>query len=164
MTEKINKQTGKPAPLTDSAIKAAELVVQGMSQADAYRKAYNKPANAKPETIWSNASALFADPRMTAHIARLRDQVVRDIKVSVEDHMAKLAELRDWAVADGKWAPAIKAEELRGQISGLYVTKTEDVTNPIQKALANMRPAQAEEMLNALDQLTAIKNKAKNAA
>lgn len=45
--------------------------------------------------------------------------------VSKEDHLSKLAEIRDLALADRKWSPAITAEVARGRVEGLYVQKLE---------------------------------------
>jgi hypothetical protein len=52
----------------------------------------------------------------------------------------------------------------RGKAKGLYVSKTEDVTDPMKKALGRMKPEQLENVINSLDQVKAIRQKAKSAA
>ena len=42
---------------------------------------------------------------------------------TVEQHLATLVTLRDEARAEGQFAPAIKAEELRGKCAGFYTDR-----------------------------------------
>lgn len=44
---------------------------------------------------------------------------------------------------------------------GKAVDRREDVTDPLKKAMGNMSPERAEELMNALDQVQAVRNKAK---
>ena len=44
----------------------------------------------------------------------------------LQDHMDELADLRDMAKAEGKYAPAVAAEVARGRVQGFYDTKTSD--------------------------------------
>ena len=55
----------------------------------------------------------------------------------------------------------IGAEVHRGKASGLYVVKTEDVTDPLKKAMGRMTPGDARAALDALEQVRAIREKAK---
>ena len=52
----------------------AQAVAAGKNQADAYRHAYNA-ANSKPETIYSKASVVMADGKVTARVAELRAEL-----------------------------------------------------------------------------------------
>lgn len=58
----------------------------------------------------------------------------------------------------------IKALNLLGVNMGMFVHKVEDVTDPIKRAMGNMTPDKALEYLQALDQVEAVRAKAKNAA
>lgn len=49
--------------------------------------------------------------------------------LSLKDHLAKLAELRDDAHDNGKFAAAIAAEVARGKAAGHYTTKHELTVN-----------------------------------
>jgi phage terminase small subunit len=61
-------------PLTLKQQRFAELVAEGMTQADAYRQAYNA-AKMKPETIWARASELMADSNVAGRVEALRAQM-----------------------------------------------------------------------------------------
>lgn len=60
--------------LTSKQEAFAQAIASGKSQADAYRLAYSagKMADA---TIWSKASVLMADGKVTARVAELRKQL-----------------------------------------------------------------------------------------
>lgn len=49
----------------------AQAIASGKTQADAYRLAYNAD-NMKDATVWSKASVLMADGKVTARVAELR--------------------------------------------------------------------------------------------
>lgn len=55
----------------------------------------------------------------------------------------------------------IKALNLLGVNMGMFVHKVEDVTDPIKKAMGNMTPEKAMAMLDALDRVQTIREKAK---
>jgi hypothetical protein len=45
--------------------------------------------------------------------------------LTVENHLIRLAELRDQAFATGNYSAAIRAEELRGKVAGFYTDRIE---------------------------------------
>lgn len=49
-------------------------IVEGMTQADAYRAAYST-SKMTDKTIWENASRLMADPKVVARVDELRAQI-----------------------------------------------------------------------------------------
>lgn len=55
----------------------------------------------------------------------------------------------------------IKALNLLGVNMGMFVHKVEDVTDPLKKAMGNMTPEKAMAMLEALDKVQSIREKAK---
>jgi len=55
----------------------------------------------------------------------------------------------------------IKALNLLGVNMGMFVHKVEDVTDPLKKAMGNMTPEKAMAMLDALDRVQTIREKAK---
>jgi hypothetical protein len=83
------------------------------------------------------------------------------VAISLAQHLEDLRIIRDKALMDGKWGPAVAAELGRGKASGLHITKIEDVTDPLKKAMGNMSPERAEQLMNALDQVEAARNKGK---
>jgi len=61
-------------PLSTKQEKFAQCIADGMTQADAYRTAFNAE-KMKPETIYSRASELMADSKVTARVAELREKL-----------------------------------------------------------------------------------------
>lgn len=61
--------------LTPKQEKFAQCVADGMTQADAYRTAFDVGATTKPETVQANASRLMADSTVSARVAELRQQL-----------------------------------------------------------------------------------------
>src|SRR5262245_23164050 len=86
---------------------------------EAYRRAYNT-ANMKDTTIHVRASELLADSKIKERVAELRKAAEENALLSLEGHLKELAEIRDLAKKKGQLPAAIKAEELRGRLSGLY--------------------------------------------
>lgn len=54
----------------------AQCIADGMTQADAYRTAYDT-TKSKPESIWSKASELMADVKVTARVAELKAELAK---------------------------------------------------------------------------------------
>ncbi len=75
MGKRIEDQDG----LTPGEAKACLYRAQGLSQSDAYRRAFNKP-QAKPKTINEKACRLFAKPATQARVSELlKASKVQDI-------------------------------------------------------------------------------------
>ena len=92
----------------------------------AYRAVY-KAERSSDETVKREALRLLKHPGVVDFLeaakARIRNGEVRKVSLTLEEHLDKLAELRDAAVGDGAYAAAISAEKARGQVVGLYVEK-----------------------------------------
>lgn len=110
--------------LTAKQEKFCQNIVKGMSQSEAYREAYNT-AKGKDKTVWENASRLMSDSKVTARIEELKQKATAEIKYTVEDSFCKLSEIQALAMKNKKLSDAIKAEELKGKLKGLYVEKRE---------------------------------------
>lgn len=61
--------------LTPKQEKFAQCVADGMTQADAYRSAFDVGPKTKNETVWDSASKLMADPLVSHRVAELREQL-----------------------------------------------------------------------------------------
>lgn len=83
--------------LTPKQEKFALSVAQGMDQATAYRNAFNVRPKTKPETVWSSASRMLANRKITARVNILRDQIAQQ---TVLKAAAVLNEIRRIAFAD----------------------------------------------------------------
>lgn len=151
-------------PLTPQQERFARLVAEGKGQSEAHRIAYPKSVNWKPTTTTESASRLMANSNVSAMVAALRAEASKKTVMTLESHMAELERLRDLALENGKYEAAINAEVHRGKAKGLYVSKTEDVTDPMRKALGRMNPEKLDSVIGALDKVKAIREKAKSAA
>lgn len=100
-------------------------LAQGLSQAEAYRRAFPSSLAWKDETVWSKASTLSKDGKVRARVAELQEKAAESSEFTVAEHMRTLSELRDEARNTGQHAAAIKAEELRGKCAGFYTEKHE---------------------------------------
>jgi hypothetical protein len=116
----------------------AVAVASGMNYSDAYRVAVKVRPTTKPETVNQEASKIMARPHVRTRVNDLRKPIAEKAMITLESHMERLKELAQIALDNGQVAAAIKAEELRGKASGIYVEKKQ-ITGadggPVQHAL-----------------------------
>lgn len=94
-------------------------LMQGKSGSEAYRAAY-KPKRLKDEHVSHEAWALKLKPQVAKAI-RFRQRIGLDnCKITLENHAAELARLREEAVEAKQISAGVQAEHYRGRISGLY--------------------------------------------
>jgi len=142
----------------------ARHVATGMMQTEAYLLAYPASKTWKRRTVVERACRLMMEAEVKERVQEMRRQMVEDSKLTLEKHIAELERLKEIALQNGKFEAAINAEVNRGKACGLYVTKTEDVTDPMRRALRRMQPAKLDSVIKALDQVKAIREKAKSAS
>jgi len=100
-----------------------EYLVLGNASA-AYRAAYST-ANMKEETVWRNAKTLIDNCKVSTRINELKAPAIKNVELTVENHLNRLAELQDHAFEAGNYAAAIRAEELREKVAGFYTDRIE---------------------------------------
>jgi hypothetical protein len=61
--------------LTPQMEKFCQGIADGLSQADAYRQAYPKSKDWKPETLHPQASKMMADPKIVTRVQELKEQL-----------------------------------------------------------------------------------------
>src|SRR5574337_1721184 len=108
--------------LTAKQERFAQAIALGKypSQAAAYKAIYDHEG--LDDTATENASRLCADSNVAARIESIRNM---SAKLTLEDHLAELARLKDTAIKDGVHGAAVRAEELRGKVAGFYTEKLE---------------------------------------
>lgn len=111
--------------LTHQQEKFAQGIASGLSQADAYRAAYPKSKKWKVDAIYSTASQLAADPKVSQRIQELRKPIVEAAQLTLSEHLGELARLKLLAEVAEQLPAAIRAEELRGKASGHYIERKE---------------------------------------
>lgn len=141
-----------------------EMLKADQSASDAYKKVYDVKHGTKDATIHRAAHELIENPKVSARIRELRGMAANAAVLSLDRHMDDLLALREEARSAGQYGAAITAEISRGKARGFYVTKTEDVTDPMRKALGRMKPEKLESVVEALEQVRTIREKSKSAA
>jgi hypothetical protein len=68
---------------------------------------------------------MAANGEVRGRVSEIQTAVAERSLVTLESHVGELARLRGVAEHEGQIAAAIKAEELRGKVCGLYVERTE---------------------------------------
>lgn len=104
-------------------------LIKGMSQADAYRSAYNTK-NMSDKTIHEAASRLVADSKVSARISELRGQLTKETIMSAQKRLEWLTELvlDNVTPTDSK----LRAIDIMNKMSGEYTQKIEaDVRNEV---------------------------------
>lgn len=120
----------KHRPLSPRHKKFCALYVQGMSGAEAARKAgFTKHKfGAKAQ----GSALLRRNPLISNYIIDLMRQEAERQNVSMESHLTELSRLRDEAKDSGQLSSAISAEISRGRAAGLYVEKKEVTVNKVE--------------------------------
>jgi hypothetical protein len=105
--------------LTPKQERFCQNIAKGLSQADAYRDAYNTE-NMKEETIWSASCRLMNDCKVTARVKELTAEAVKDIKYEVEDCFRETDEILQLAKMTDNLQIMLKAVEQKGKLKGLF--------------------------------------------
>ena len=108
--------------LTAKQEKFAQSIIQGMSQADAYRSAYSTK-KMTDKTIWENASRLMSDSKVKARVQELRDQITKSTIMTAQQRLEWLTEIiksNEETTAD-----KLKASDQMNKMQGEYVQKVE---------------------------------------
>ena len=115
--------------LTAKQEKFVQNIIQGMSQADAYRSAY-ATKNMSDKTIHEAASRLVSDSKVSARLAELRKQTTKETIMSAQkrlEWLTGLIEDKDVSIGD-----KLKAADIMNKMQGEYVQKVEaEVTNAV---------------------------------
>ena len=106
--------------LTPKQEKFVQGIIEGMSQADAYRSAYSTK-NMADKTVWENASRLMADSKVKARVTELRDQIASDSIMSAQkrlEWLTKVIQNDEESTGD-----KLRAIDLMNKRQGEYVQK-----------------------------------------
>ena len=115
--------------LTAKQEQFVQNIIQGMSQADAYRSAYNCK-RMSDNAIYVNASKLVADAKVALRIKELREQLATPAIMSAQERLEWLTErITD---DDVDINAKLKAIDIMNKMQGEYVQKVEaEVKNAI---------------------------------
>lgn len=133
--------------LTAKQEQFAQNIIKGMTQADAYRSAYNTK-RMTDKTVHENASRLANDSKVTARISELRAQLATASIMTAQERLEYLTRVvrgeekeRETVVVDGEPVEVevptsiktrIDAIDKMNKMTGEYVQKVQtEVTNAV---------------------------------
>lgn len=126
--------------LTPNQEKFAQGIIEGKSQAEAYREAYPKQRSSD-KTVWEAASRLMNNSKVNARIKELRDQIAKPSIMTAQERLEFLTGVINGTkgekfveVVDGERVeveiPAsmknrLSAIDIMNKMQGEYITKIE---------------------------------------
>jgi phage terminase small subunit len=133
--------------LTPKQEKFVQNIIEGMSQADAYRNSYSAK-RMSDKTVWEEASKLMANPKVATRVQELRDQLAKPSIMTAQERLEYLTRVikgeepeRVVQFVEGEKfeetiPPSIKtrlnALDIMNKMQGEYVQKVEaDVKNEL---------------------------------
>jgi hypothetical protein len=100
-------------------------IVEGKTQADAYRKAYDT-SSMQDATVWNEASKLMRHPQVAARLETLKAEAEAARRVLLLDREeAILARLEHEALTAKTDSARIRALELLGRHAGMFTERVE---------------------------------------
>ena len=108
--------------LTAKQEQFVKCIIEGMSQADAYRAAYNCE-RMSDNAIYVNASKLMADDKIALRVQELREQLLKPSIMSAQQRLEWLTSVI--TSAEESTADKLKAADLMNKMQGEYVTKVQ---------------------------------------
>jgi len=108
--------------LTAKQEKFVQNIIEGMSQADAYRSAYSTK-NMSDNAVYVNASKLMADAKVALRVKELRDQLAKPSIMTAQQRLEWLTKVIRSEEEDT--GDKLKAVDIMNKMQGEYVTKVE---------------------------------------
>jgi hypothetical protein len=150
--------TGKQGKLTGKQDKFARCVAEGMSQADAYRTAYDA-GGMTAKQIQEEACKLMATPKIAQRVDAQRLQIgqkmAEEVTYDYQEAMRELDEAIAFAIECKAPAARIAALNLKQKISGLHVEERKNDRSPVS-GLDHAQTKAALEALQAIKKAKAI--------
>lgn len=115
--------------LTAKQEKFVQNIIQGMSQADAYRSAYSTK-NMSDKSVWESASRLMNDVKVASRVQELREQLTKSTIMTAQQRLEWLTNIINSETETT--TDKLKASDQMNKMQGEYVQKVEaEVTNAI---------------------------------
>ena len=108
--------------LTAKQEKFVNCIIEGMSQADAYRSAYNT-SRMTDKTIHESASRLVNDSKVSARLQELREQLSSKSIMTAQQRMEWLTQLIN--NPEEGTTDRLRAIDIMNKMQGEYVQKVE---------------------------------------
>lgn len=115
--------------LTPKQEEFVKNIIEGMTQADAYRSAYSCK-NMSDNAIYREASLLVENPKVAQRLKELREQLAKPSIMTAQERLEWLTGLiadNDVAIGD-----KLKAADIMNKMQGEYTQKVQaEVTNAV---------------------------------
>ena len=119
MVQAIYREGGE-SMLTAKQEQFVKNIIDGMSQADAYRSAYNTK-RMSVNSIYVNASKLVADAKVAQRLKELREELAKPTIKTAQERMEWLTQLIE--NEEEGTSEKLKAIDILNKMDGLYVQK-----------------------------------------
>lgn len=119
-------------PLTAKQEAFCLAIVSGLSQADAYRKAYDA-SRMQAKTVQEKASRLMADGKVRARVEELRAPVVEELRYGLREAMLEAEEAFQVSRGKDNGGAMVAAVTLRAKLHGLLIERKEIKVTPMEK-------------------------------
>lgn len=106
--------------LTPKQEQFVKNIIEGMSQADAYRNSYDVK-KMSDKTVWEKASRLMSDDKVRARLQELRDQLANESIMTARERLEWLT--RIIKSDEETTADKLKASDQMNKMQGEYVQK-----------------------------------------
>jgi hypothetical protein len=145
---------GVPSRLTEMQMKFCEILVFGGKDGPVTGTEAAIQAGYSADRARFTASELQnikKSPKVVAYLTELRREKLNKFEVNYENHIARLGNLGIKSEKRGNMQAAIRAEELRGKASDLYINRTEMRTGklddlPTEELRERIKIIEAEEI------------------
>jgi phage terminase small subunit len=115
-----DKRKGGSDMLTPKQEAFVQNIIQGMSQADAYRSAYSCK-NMSDNAIYREASLLLDNPKVTQRLSELRQELAKPSIMSAQERLEWLTQLIQ--SDEESTGDKLKAADIMNKMTGEYVQK-----------------------------------------
>ena len=106
--------------LTAKQEKFVQGIIDGMSQADAYRSAYDT-SRMSDKTVYEKASRMMSDDKIRARLEELRDKMITPSIMSAQERLEWLTNVV--CSQDESTGDKLKAVDLMNKMTGEYVQR-----------------------------------------
>jgi phage terminase small subunit len=113
---------GGESMLTPKQEAFVQNIIQGMSQADAYRSAYSSK-NMSDNAVYREASLLMDNPKVAQRLKELRDKLAKPSIMSAQERLEWLTQLIK-SKAEST-TDKLRAADIMNKMQGEYVQKVE---------------------------------------
>lgn len=120
----------------------AQHVASGKSQAEAYRIAYPKSLGWKPDTVWSKASTLMADGKVSERVDAIRSELAARGLWSREQSVKVLSEIASGGEKD---ADRVRAVAELNKMHGFEAPQRVEHSGDVRVTRVELVPMRAKE-------------------